>query len=110
MRRTKEDAAKTRQSVIDAALRLFGQRGYSGTTLRLIAEHRPLPELVTEVLGKSGLKAALENEDTDESADRLGNLEELISAAQDFLDRMEDRAEATDDLDDDDDFGEDEEA
>ena len=37
MRRTKEDAAKTRQSVIDAALRLFGQRGYSGTTLRLIA-------------------------------------------------------------------------
>lgn len=38
MRRTKEDAAKTRQSVIDAALKLFGQRGYSGTTLRLIAE------------------------------------------------------------------------
>ena len=37
MRRTKEVAAKTRQSVIDAALRLFGQRGYSGTTLRLIA-------------------------------------------------------------------------
>jgi TetR/AcrR family acrAB operon transcriptional repressor len=37
MRRTKEDAAKTRQSVIDAALKLFGQRGYSGTTLRLIA-------------------------------------------------------------------------
>ena len=38
MRRTKEDAAKTRQSLIDAALKLFGQRGYSGTTLRLIAE------------------------------------------------------------------------
>lgn len=38
MRRTKEDAARTRQSVIDAALKLFGQRGYSGTTLRLIAE------------------------------------------------------------------------
>jgi TetR/AcrR family acrAB operon transcriptional repressor len=37
MRRTKEDAAKTRQSVLDAALKLFGQRGYSGTTLRLIA-------------------------------------------------------------------------
>lgn len=37
MRRTKEDAARTRQSVIDAALKLFGQRGYSGTTLRLIA-------------------------------------------------------------------------
>jgi TetR/AcrR family transcriptional regulator, acrAB operon repressor len=38
MRRTKEDAAKTRQSLIDAALKLFGQRGYSGTTLRLIAK------------------------------------------------------------------------
>ncbi|MCB1843293.1 MAG: TetR family transcriptional regulator [Halioglobus sp.] len=38
MRRTKEDAAKTRQSLVDAALKLFGQRGYSGTTLRLIAE------------------------------------------------------------------------
>ncbi|HDY86448.1 hypothetical protein LCGC14_1536470 [marine sediment metagenome] len=37
MRRTKEDAAKTRQNVIDAALKLFSQRGYSGTTLRLIA-------------------------------------------------------------------------
>jgi TetR/AcrR family acrAB operon transcriptional repressor len=38
MRRTKEDTAKTRQSLIDAALKLFGQRGYSGTTLRLIAQ------------------------------------------------------------------------
>lgn len=37
MKRTKEDSAKTRQKVIDAALKLFGQRGYSGTTLRLIA-------------------------------------------------------------------------
>lgn len=38
MRRTKEDAARTRQSLVDAGLKLFGQRGYSGTTLRLIAE------------------------------------------------------------------------
>lgn len=38
MKRSKEDAAKTRQKVIDAALKLFGQRGYSGTTLRLIAD------------------------------------------------------------------------
>ncbi|MFT6114264.1 MAG: TetR/AcrR family acrAB operon transcriptional repressor [Oleispira sp.] len=38
MRRTKEDAAKTRQSLVDAALKIFGQRGYSGTTLRLIAQ------------------------------------------------------------------------
>lgn len=38
MRRTKEAAAQTRQTVIDAALRLFSQRGYSGTTFRAIAE------------------------------------------------------------------------
>ena len=38
MRRTKEDAARTRQTLVDAALKLFGQRGYSGTTLRLIAQ------------------------------------------------------------------------
>jgi TetR/AcrR family acrAB operon transcriptional repressor len=37
MRRTKEATARTRQSLLDTALRLFGQRGYSGTTLRLIA-------------------------------------------------------------------------
>ncbi|MGK0247772.1 MAG: TetR/AcrR family acrAB operon transcriptional repressor [Oleispira sp.] len=38
MRRTKEDAEKTRQSLVDAALKLFSQRGYSGTSLRLIAK------------------------------------------------------------------------
>lgn len=38
MRRTKEAAAQTRQTVIDAALRLFSQRGYSGTTFRAIAD------------------------------------------------------------------------
>ena len=62
--------------------------------LRLIANSRPLPDLVQDVLAKSGYKAALEKEDTDEAADRLGNLEELVSAAQDFLDRLEEKAEA----------------
>jgi DNA helicase II / ATP-dependent DNA helicase PcrA len=62
--------------------------------LRVLADRRPLPELVAEVLAKSGYKAALEKEDTDEAADRLGNLEELISAAQDFIDRLEEKAEA----------------
>jgi DNA helicase-2/ATP-dependent DNA helicase PcrA len=59
--------------------------------LRLLAERHALPELVAEVLSKSGYKSALENEDTDESADRLSNLEELVSAAQDFIDRMDER-------------------
>jgi AcrR family transcriptional regulator len=37
MRRTKEDAEKTRLKVIEAALELFSQHGYSHTTLAMIA-------------------------------------------------------------------------
>jgi DNA helicase-2/ATP-dependent DNA helicase PcrA len=66
-------------------------------SLRGFAENRALPDLVNEVLVKSGYKAALENEGTDEAADRLGNLEELVSAAQDFIDRLEDVVEQADD-------------
>lgn len=38
MRRTKEDAEKTRQCIIEAALKLFSSNGYSQTTLAMIAE------------------------------------------------------------------------
>lgn len=38
MRRSKEDAEKTRQKVIEAALKLFSRHGYSQTTLAMIAE------------------------------------------------------------------------
>ncbi|MFE8070343.1 TetR family transcriptional regulator [Marinobacteraceae bacterium S3BR75-40.1] len=38
MRRTKEDAEKTRQTVLDAALNLFSRDGYSLTTLKRIAD------------------------------------------------------------------------
>lgn len=37
MRRTKEDAEKTRVKVIEAALELFSKHGYSHTTLAMIA-------------------------------------------------------------------------
>jgi AcrR family transcriptional regulator len=37
MRRSKEDAEKTRQKVIEAALKLFSRNGYSQTTLAMIA-------------------------------------------------------------------------
>ncbi len=37
MRRTKEDAAKTRAHILDIALRLFGELGYSGASLSKIA-------------------------------------------------------------------------
>lgn len=38
MRRTKEDAEKTRQAVLEAALKLFSRDGYSLTTLSRIAK------------------------------------------------------------------------
>ena len=38
MRRTKEEAEKTRQTVLEAALRLFSRDGYSLTTLSRIAK------------------------------------------------------------------------
>ncbi len=38
MRRTKEDAEKTRQTVLEAALKLFSRDGYSLTTLSRIAK------------------------------------------------------------------------
>ncbi|TVP53516.1 MAG: TetR family transcriptional regulator [Halomonadaceae bacterium] len=37
MRRTKEEAEKTRHDIIKAALTLFSQQGYSNTTLAMIA-------------------------------------------------------------------------
>jgi TetR/AcrR family acrAB operon transcriptional repressor len=37
MRRTKEEAEKTRLKIIDAALTLFSRNGYSNTTLAMIA-------------------------------------------------------------------------
>lgn len=39
MRRTKEDAEKTRQQIIHSALSLFSQNGYTNTTLANIAAH-----------------------------------------------------------------------
>ena len=44
MRRTKEDAEKTRLKIIEAALILFSRNGYSNTTLAMIGtdNHRAL--------------------------------------------------------------------
>ncbi len=57
------------------------------TGLRSVMNTKPLPELVADVLTRSGYKAALENDGTDEALDRLANIEELVAAAQDYLDR-----------------------
>jgi AcrR family transcriptional regulator len=51
-----DQARQTRQRVLDSALRLFGDRGYAGTTIASVAEHaRVSPETVYSLGGKSGL-------------------------------------------------------
>lgn len=48
----------------------------------------PLPDLIEMVLEESGYRTMLEDSDTSESLDRLSNIEELTSAAEDFLERQ----------------------
>jgi DNA helicase II / ATP-dependent DNA helicase PcrA len=55
--------------------------------LRDLSQRLTLPELIAEVINRSGYRTFLEKEATDESQDRLNNIEELVAAAQDFMDR-----------------------
>jgi DNA helicase-2/ATP-dependent DNA helicase PcrA len=59
-------------------------------TLRALAATEPLPALIAEIINRTGYKSHLEEEGTDEALDRLANVEELVSAAQDFLRRRSD--------------------
>jgi DNA helicase-2/ATP-dependent DNA helicase PcrA len=58
-----------------------------GALRSLARSGEPLPSLIAEIITRTGYKAHLEEEATDESLDRLANIEELVSAAQDFLRR-----------------------
>lgn len=55
--------------------------------LRDLAKSTALPELIAEVINRSGYRTFLEKENTEESEDRLNNIEELVAAAQDFMER-----------------------
>jgi DNA helicase-2/ATP-dependent DNA helicase PcrA len=59
-------------------------------TLRALAATEPLPALIAEIINRTGYKSHLEEEGTEEALDRLANVEELVSAAQDFLRRRTD--------------------
>ena len=50
----------------------------------------PVPDLVSALLQETGYSAELEQEGTPEALSRIENLQELISAAQDFVQRSED--------------------
>jgi DNA helicase-2/ATP-dependent DNA helicase PcrA len=82
------------------AMRSCDQAGISGGTARKIKEFvalidalramiqsEPLPTVIAEIIARTGYRAFLEEEASDESMDRLANIEELVSAAQDFIRR-----------------------
>ncbi len=64
-----------------------------GNTVRgwqeaLASGETPLEELCERVIVESGMEDAYEKEDTDESAERLNNLRELVSACSDYSERV----------------------
>jgi len=71
------------------------QRGVMEGLLRLIEEARaksgilPLPELIAELITASGYAEELQAEGTPEAQSRLENLKELVTAAQEFVERSE---------------------
>ena len=70
-------------------------RGAMDGLLRLIEEARaksgaiPLPELIAELMTASGYAEELQTEGTPEAQSRLENLKELVTAAQEFVERHE---------------------
>ena len=71
-------------------------RGAMDGLLRLIEEARaksgalPLPELIAELMTASRYAEELQTEGTPEAQSRLENLKELVTAAQEFVERHED--------------------
>ncbi len=61
--------------------------------LRLESLSVALPQLIEAVIERTGYKKYLEEDGSEDSFDRLANLEELISAAQDFLSRKVEKKE-----------------
>jgi TetR/AcrR family acrAB operon transcriptional repressor len=85
MRRTKEDAAQTRQDVIDAALKVFSQSGYHAARLNDIAKAAGVTRgaIYHHFENKAGLYSALIEE-----ASTTGSVAvtDAISAGKDFTD------------------------
>lgn len=93
-----QDLASDLRIPLMDALRKCNEAGVSGGTARKILEFvtlldtlrkqvgtDPLPQVIAEIIARTGYRAFLEEEASDESLDRLANIEELVSAAQDFM-------------------------
>lgn len=78
MRRTKEDAAVTRQKLLEAALVVFGQRGYDGTSLDDIAAEAGVTK--GSIFHHFGSKAGIYNTLVIESSMRYVHMLEDIFA------------------------------
>jgi len=59
---------------------------------RVKLEVATVPELILELLDTTGYLADLKNEGTIEAESRIENLQELVSAAREFMERSEDRS------------------
>jgi len=59
---------------------------------RVKLEVTTVPELLLELLDTTGYLADLKNEGTIEAESRIENLQELVSAAREFMERSEDRS------------------
>lgn len=70
------DGGRTRQAILDAALALFAEKGYFGTSLRDIAQAVGVSEsaLYNYFSGKDALFSALITAADEEKADRFANL------------------------------------
>lgn len=82
--------ALQRADEADVGAKALGEmRKFMGLMLELrdLSQKLALPDLIAEVINRSGYRTALEKEATDDSEDRLSNIEELVAAAQDFMER-----------------------
>jgi AcrR family transcriptional regulator len=85
------DGQRTRQAILDAALDLFGERGFFGTTLRDVAGAVGVREsaLYNYFSGKDALFQALIAADQDEKRERFSAaLEEPADDARTVLERL----------------------
>ena len=101
-----EGLARTeRASIWDACTRIADRKILGPKVLKALGELVGLiervrakldvmavPELIMELLDTTGYLADLQNEGTIEAESRMENLQELVSAAREFMERSEDRS------------------